>query len=70
MSVIVITGNPVSGLNFYGPFDTANEAVEYGHRNDEGGDWWVAPLVTPEPEQQVLPLHYPGADVPIPPAGE
>jgi hypothetical protein len=68
MAVIIITGIPISGHNFYGPFDTADDAIMYQakHLNDcEGEDWWVAPLVTPEADQ-VLPLHYPGAAIPIP----
>lgn len=66
MSVIIVHGNPVSGLSFYGPFDTADEAIAYEAKHlDDGGDWWVAPLVTPEDEP--LPLHYPGAAIPIPP---
>ena len=46
MSVIIMTGNPVSGHNFYGPFQTADDAIQYEAEHlDEGGDWWVCSLV-------------------------
>lgn len=39
---ILITGNPVEGLCFTGPFTSHDEAVKHGE--EIGGDWWVAPL--------------------------
>lgn len=42
---IIITGNPVSGFEFYGPFSSEAEAVEWGNGDphlDES--WCVAPL--------------------------
>ena len=44
MKYIMITGNPVDGFSFTGPFDTHDEAVNYGE-NFHSGDWWIAPLV-------------------------
>jgi hypothetical protein len=39
---IIVDGNPVDGLNFIGPFDTDEEAVEYaGLYVDE---WWIATI--------------------------
>jgi hypothetical protein len=66
MSAIVIIGNPVQGFNYHGPFDNVEEAADWGNDNSEGGDWWVTDLHAPVE----LPLHYPGAAVPIPPANE
>lgn len=63
MAAIVIIGNPVQGFNYHGPFDTVEEAAEWGNDNSEGGDWWVTDLHAPVE----LPLHYPGAAIPIPP---
>lgn len=47
---ILITGNPIDGLTFVGPFDTRDEAIEFGQVNAEGGDWWIANLEPPENE--------------------
>lgn len=44
---IIIAGDPVGGLFFYGPFDTAVEAVEAAH-NSGLDDWWVAEVRDPE----------------------
>ena len=44
---IVVTGNPVDGFTFYGPFPSGQEAVEWADnagRGDCDTDWWVAPL--------------------------
>ena len=41
---IVITGNPVDGLFFDGPFKTGEEAMEWADINQQGQDWWIAPL--------------------------
>jgi len=43
-----ITGNPVDGLFFYGPFTTSEEAIEWAERNHDGQDWWIAPLASKE----------------------
>ena len=43
---IIVTGNPVDGFEFYGPFKSITEAAE--HANTDGlfddHDWWVADL--------------------------
>lgn len=45
---IIITGNPVDGFEYHGPFDTNESACEFGngdeHMTDHGGDWWVAEI--------------------------
>ena len=42
---IIIVGNPVSGLEFIGPFKTGEDAVEWANRDAHiDADWWVAPL--------------------------
>lgn len=40
---IVITGNPVYGFKFFGPYPTRDDAIEAGQWFDNA-DWWVAPL--------------------------
>lgn len=42
----IITGNPVDGLTFVGPFADDQTAQEYGDRWC-AGDWWVADLEDP-----------------------
>lgn len=41
---ILVVGNPVDGLKFYGPFATRDEANEWGDTISREFDWWVAPL--------------------------
>lgn len=45
---LVVTGNPVDGLFFYGPFDDSDQATSWAERNHPDDDWWLAPLVNPE----------------------
>lgn len=40
---ILITGNPVDGFEYFGPFKTGKEAITYGEER-LGNDWWIAPL--------------------------
>jgi len=47
MSYIVITGNPVDGLFFYGPFLDANDAGDWAEREHDGQEWWTAHLSAP-----------------------
>lgn len=43
---LFICGNPVDGCRYVGPFDTHEDAEQYGE--DEGdGDWWIAELDAP-----------------------
>ena len=42
---IVVTGNPVDGFNYIGPFKTADDAIEWADaKSDLEGDWWIAAL--------------------------
>lgn len=46
---ILVTGNPVDGFRFLGPFPTVADASLYPDgliRFDD--DWWIAPLERPE----------------------
>lgn len=44
---IVMTGDPASGFDFIGPFDTFELAAHYaeGYRETP---FWIAPLMAPE----------------------
>jgi hypothetical protein len=45
---IVVTGNPVDGFEFIGPFESNTAAIEHGENNCNGvGDWYIAPIQTP-----------------------
>jgi len=41
---IVITGNPVDGLFFYGPFPNSDEASHWAGVEHDGQDWWITEL--------------------------
>lgn len=52
---IVITGNPVDGLSFYGTFESAGEAAKWAEMAPlDGQDWWVAPLESPNIERMTI----------------
>jgi hypothetical protein len=44
---IVVTGNPVDGLTFYGVFKTAEDANDWADIHLNGHEWWVASVVHP-----------------------
>ena len=53
---VLVVGNVVDGLEFYGPFETTEEAGEFA---GEGGvwvdrDWTIAELLNPEDEPDVV----------------
>lgn len=47
---LVITGNPVDGLVYWGPFMSHDAAVEYADRGYRHADWWVTTLNPPGTE--------------------
>lgn len=40
---ILITGNPVDGFQYHGPFDSTEDAADWASRTQDA-DWWVAPV--------------------------
>lgn len=44
---VVITGDPLLGFNFIGPFDSLEDADSWAE-NKLGGDWWLTHLENPE----------------------
>lgn len=49
---LVIIGDPVDGCVFYGPFDTADAAVEWAEREVPATQsWWTTDLKYPEEEE-------------------
>ena len=49
---IVITGNPVDGFTYTGPFDTFDEAHCWATEFQTGDDWWIARLRPQSTEDQ------------------
>ncbi|WP_289101016.1 hypothetical protein [uncultured Marinobacter sp.] len=49
---IVVAGNPMDGITFYGPFDDGNYANDWAEDelNNTGCDWWVSELTQPDQE--------------------
>ena len=43
---MIITGNPIDGLTFFGPFADKDAALDWGAGS--GGDWWLATLEAPD----------------------
>jgi len=54
MKYFIISGSPIYGFRYVGPFDSHQLAEAYGrtfivlHSNNV--DWWVGELLTPEKE--------------------
>jgi hypothetical protein len=45
MQAIIVTGNPVDGFRFFGPFPTRDTAImEFDRHNRRLDTWWVADL--------------------------
>jgi len=47
MKYAVAFGNAFDGHNFYGPFDSSDEAIDYGSEREGGEGWFVIPLEVP-----------------------
>jgi hypothetical protein len=45
---LVISGDPVTGFSFFGPFAEVSEAVAWSQLELAGAAWWVTPLVRPK----------------------
>jgi len=46
---ILITGDPIDGLEFIGPFENADDAAKYaeGDKFIDRDTWWITTLVQP-----------------------
>ena len=44
---VLIAGNPADGFEFYGPFDDAESAGDWGSDYCAGVDWWVVQMTDP-----------------------
>lgn len=50
---IAISGNPLDGCVFHGPFDSMKEVQKWAGEH-LAGDWWIAPLLVPETVQDLI----------------
>jgi hypothetical protein len=41
---LVITGNPVNGFTFIGPFPVTPDAVEWAETYVSEEDWWISEI--------------------------
>jgi len=42
---IIVRGNPLDGFTFIGPFDSDDDAIDYGERYiEQDMPWWSAEL--------------------------
>lgn len=41
---LLISGNPVDGFTFVGPFDDPQEAIDHASDCNYEGDWWVGDM--------------------------
>ena len=47
-SWIVLTGNPVDGITFWGPFQTGEYANDWAQFHCRGTDWWITEVNSPQ----------------------
>lgn len=45
---VVVTGNPLDGIEHIGPFNTSDHATDWADEHIEDEEWWVAPMTTPK----------------------
>lgn len=43
---LVVLGNPVEGLTFYGPFSDYDAACEWTDKECRDVEWWIAPITS------------------------
>lgn len=58
---ILVTGNPVDGLSFIGPFTDDEEAMEYADQHYGGTDWWLTTIeagATAARDENARDLHF------------
>jgi hypothetical protein len=46
MTHLIVTGNPLDGFTYHGPYSSSEAAVAGAADRFDGADWWVVP-VTP-----------------------
>lgn len=51
---IVITGNPIKGFTYHGPFGTIEEADVWGHDNFDQSGFYIYELKSPLPSREEM----------------
>lgn len=41
---IIVRGDPINGLSFFGPFKTGDDATDFADQHIDDTDWWIARL--------------------------
>lgn len=44
--LLAVTGNPIDGFSFVGPFDSYEAASEWSDRRSDS-DWWIVKVEAP-----------------------
>jgi hypothetical protein len=44
---IIVAGNPMDGITFYGPFKTGEAAGDWAEYAIPNDDWWVSNITEP-----------------------
>ena len=47
LKFIIISGDPVNGFNFYGPFEFKEDAIKWAEILSKR-DWWLSDLMEPD----------------------
>jgi len=48
---IIIVGNPMDGIGFYGPFVDTDTATTWADDQLGNMDWWVAPITQTQEDE-------------------
>ena len=49
---LVLIGNVIDGVEFFGPFDTHEDALEYASRHHGGAEWHIGTLNEPVTDEE------------------
>jgi hypothetical protein len=53
MSFVLVTGDPVDGINLVGPFEVYDDAVRHAEAEYKGETWWVVHVRSPGEDRLV-----------------
>jgi hypothetical protein len=55
VTTIIVTGDPVQGYRYIGPFADIEDAEDWAERAMPNELWWAIPLITPSGMGGLLP---------------
>lgn len=44
---VVVSGDPIQGIEVVGPFDDREDAIKYAETNMRGESWWTTEMTAP-----------------------